>query len=530
MKVAELVRLRTGVRRIVIASQRMYGRTAYCWVPTMVAVVLVPYQAQRQVLDWDESATWDASRRPIEELFALAGNIDGVLLPYYAFMHYWVAVFGDSEFALRAPSMLAMIATVGVTTLLARWLFSARVALVAGLLLAVIPAVTRYGQEARPYGIALLLSAVATLLLFRALKRPTWWRFGYYGAGVSMLGLFQLVGLLLVIAHAVVMVDYWRRMSLAVRATGAQPALLPDPTEVSPKAVAGRWLAATTIAILPSVPLALLGFAQRDAQLGWLPAPTWESMQTFPNELFWSPLLGWLVIGVALLAKGVGPQYRRRELVGYLAVMAVLPPVVLYLLGLFTAAWVPRYVLFSLVAWCLLAAVAVAHSTLRAVVLVGLVAALSISSHVLIREPGSVGEVFEVGNDQTAGYRIADHRSAMAILARNVQPGDGMVFEPDSAWSLRPVVRYYLAADKTPRDVLATRTPRQNETFEATECAVPRHCLSAVSRVWIYRVGEHNSALDYFPGPIPDALRADFQVGNHWPVTGGTLEVYLRKP
>ncbi len=497
----------------------------------MVAALLVPYRAQQQVLDWDEPATWEASRRSIRELFALAGNIDGVLLPYYLFMHYWVAVFGDSEMALRAPSILAMIAAVGVATLLARRLFSPRVALVSGLLLAVVPAVSRYGQEARPYGIALLLSVLATLLLFRALERPTWFRFGCYGCSVALLGLFQLLGLLLLVAHAVVVIDHSRRMRAAVSLAREQPVLLPEftkPTESAPKTVGIRWLAATTIAVLPSVPLALLGFAQRDVQLDWLPKPTWESVQTLPNELFWSPLLGWLVVGVALLAKG-RPGYHRRDFVGYVAVVAVIPAVVLYLLGTFTAAWVPRYVLFSMVACCLLAAVAVADSTPRAVVLVGLVAVLSISSHALIRDPGSVGDVFEGGSDHTSAYRIADHRTAMGILARNVRPGDGMVFEPESAWSLRLVVEYYLASDKRPHDVLVTRTARQNDTFEATECATPRRCLGTVNRVWIYRVGEHYSTLDYFPGSIPAALRADFQLGNHWPMSNGTLEIYLRK-
>lgn len=519
-----LSRLGTGARqRAVRLSRSMYGRTAYCWVPTMVAALLVPY-LPRQVLDWDEPATWDASTRSIGDLFALVGNIDGVLLPYYLFMHYWVAVFGDSEVALRAPSMLAVIAAVSVATLLGRRLFSARVGLVAGLLLAVVPAVSRYGQEARPYGIALLLSVLATLLLFRALDRPTRARFVGYGVNVALLGLFQLFGLLLLLAHAVIVVDRCRRLRAARAVTGVQPPLLPEPVEATPKTVGRRWSVATALGVLPSLPLFLLGFAQREAQLDWLPEPTWESVQTFPNELFWSPLLGWFVIGVALLAR-----HPRRDLVGYLGVMALLPPVVLYLLGLFTAAWVPRYVLFSLVAWCLLAAVATARSAVRSVVLVGLVAVLSISSHVLIREPGSVGEVFSDG-EHTAAYQVADHRTAMAILAKNVRPGDGMVFEPESAWSLRSIVKYYLAPGKRPHDVLMTRTPRQNDTFEATECADPRRCLSSVDRVWIYRVGEHHSTLDYFPGPIPVALRADFQLGNHWSVPGGTLEIFLRKP
>ncbi|MGH3427309.1 MAG: hypothetical protein ACRDQZ_07035, partial [Mycobacteriales bacterium] len=247
------------------------------------------------------------------------------------------------------------------------------------------------------------------------------------------------------------------------------------------------------------------------------------TLRSFPNEMVWAPALGWFLIGISLVAK-----HRYRDRVRYLAVMAVVPAAVLYLLGLFTALWVPRYVMFSVIAWCILAAVAVAGSWLRIGVMLVIVTILVVPAQQAIRRPGAVGDGIVDGSNATASYQVGDHRAAMQIIAENYRPGDGIVYEPESAWSLRLAVRYYLDRSKWPADVLLTRSARSNNTFEASECSAPARCLAGVQRIWIYRVGDHNSNLDYFPGPIPQALRESYQLGNHWSVRNGTVEIYVR--
>ncbi|HEX3733278.1 MAG TPA: glycosyltransferase family 39 protein, partial [Mycobacteriales bacterium] len=406
-------------RTVRVAPWRLAMRHAYWWLPTLLAAVLVPYQAWRPVLDWDEPATWDASTRSVSELFALAGHIDGVLLPYYLFMHYWVQAFGDSELMLRAPSILAVIATVPIVASLARRLFDSRVALLAALLFAGLPTVSRYGQEARPYGLALMFAAAATLLLVWALETPSRSRWVAYGVAVALLGLTQLLALLLLIAHGVAVGYRWWRAPRF-------------PDEVSHRRTAIRWGTAVGAAVVPSIPLVVLGFLQRGSQLSWLPGTSWATLRSFPNEVVWAPALGWFLIGISLLAK-----HRYRDRVRYLAVMAVVPAAVLYLLGLFTALWMPRYVMFSVIAWCILAAVAVAGSWLRIGMMLVIVTILVVPAQQTIRRPGAVGYGIVDGSNATASYQVGDHRAAMQIVAENYRPGDGIVFEPESAWSLR---------------------------------------------------------------------------------------------
>jgi mannosyltransferase len=125
----------------------------------------------------------------------LLGNVDAVVAPYYLVLRLWIDCFGDSETSLRLPSALAMAATAALVAVLGRRLFDTGVGLTAGLIFAGLPSVTRYGQEARPYAFAVGFATLATLLLLRAMERPTWRRWIWYGGGLILAGLVHIVTL-----------------------------------------------------------------------------------------------------------------------------------------------------------------------------------------------------------------------------------------------------------------------------------------------------------------------------------------------
>ncbi len=96
---------------------------------------------------------------------------------YYVLLRGWV-VFGHSEIALRSLSVVIAVGALWVVILLARSLFGRRVALLAGLLLAVNPLYVQFAQDVRGYSLALLLVSASCFFFVRAIRQvdppPRW--------------------------------------------------------------------------------------------------------------------------------------------------------------------------------------------------------------------------------------------------------------------------------------------------------------------------------------------------------------------
>jgi mannosyltransferase len=88
---------------------------------------------------------------------------------YYLLLHYWRALLGQSEFALRSLSVVAGLALVVFTYLLGRHLFGEATGLTAAFLGAISPLAVYYSQETRMYALLAALSAASTYLLLRLL-------------------------------------------------------------------------------------------------------------------------------------------------------------------------------------------------------------------------------------------------------------------------------------------------------------------------------------------------------------------------
>ena len=96
-------------------------------------------------------------------------------------LHYWIAAFGDSIDAMRSLSVLAMAGAAACVTLAGRKLAGTGPGLLAGLVFALMPSVSRFAQEARSYALEVLVATLAALLLLRALDRPSVPRWVAYG-------------------------------------------------------------------------------------------------------------------------------------------------------------------------------------------------------------------------------------------------------------------------------------------------------------------------------------------------------------
>ena len=111
----------------------------------------------------DEGYTERLLHMPFEQMIRTVPTTESTPYLYYVVAWVWTHVFGFGEYGVRSLSALAGIATVPVVYLSARWLGGRRAAAIAGLLVAVSPAMVWFSQEARSYSLATLLSALTVL-------------------------------------------------------------------------------------------------------------------------------------------------------------------------------------------------------------------------------------------------------------------------------------------------------------------------------------------------------------------------------
>ena len=99
---------------------------------------------------------------------------------YFAILHYWIKLFGISEFSLRFPSVIFSVFGVYFTFLLGKLIFNFRVGIIAAILMTLSAFCLWYAQEARPYSLSMFLGTVSTYCLFKVLiqkKDKAWFLF-----------------------------------------------------------------------------------------------------------------------------------------------------------------------------------------------------------------------------------------------------------------------------------------------------------------------------------------------------------------
>ncbi len=481
------------------SAGRLRARPVPVWaVPAVVTAVVCLIRIGHPVLWRDEIATLSAATRSFGDQIRLEREIDAVLGGYYALMRVWTTVFGTSEAALRLPSVLAMAVAAGAVAAIGARLFDRRAGLLAGLVFAVLPAVSRFGQEARPYAGVLAAATLSTLLLLRAAQGRRWTGWVAYGASILVVGVGNILALTVLLAHAAY-VGYtaWSHHGRP-RWTWLRRGPVPG------------WLIAAVLPVAVLAPLALLAGRQR-SQVDWIPALTVSAAGRWHDDLFLDASVGAAVIVLALLAvRGSVPA---TVLCGALA---VLPLLALAAASLTVAPlWILRYALFTVPGWVILAGAALAGlrrpeaaAALSAVVL------FSLPSHWAIRDANGHDEI--------------DYRGLAAILATNGAPGDA-AFYPRIG-RIREGVTYYLAEDLRPVDVLATGTAAEAASLEVPECEQPKACLGRTVRIWVFCVGDcRDDPLSDLSGPKQDVVSdGGFRLQRTWRVYRATAAVYQR--
>ena len=448
----------------------------------------------------DEAATMSAAERPLGNLLRTLGNIDAVHGSYYVIIWVMVRLFGPGELVTRLPSAVAMAVAAAAVAALGTRLVSPRAGLASGLVFAVLPEVSLYGQDARPYAIVVALAAVASYLLVRTMHasaaagwrgRPGW--LAGYAVSLAALGIMDIFGLLLIVAHAVT-------VAVACRRAGRRP---------EARSLGLGWLAAAAGGAALASPVLALGFVQRGT-LSWLSPPRLSSVTALRN-LVGPPTMADVVIlaiaaGIVVSALG-GRARLRASWPGPVAALClpwlVVPPALLLAGSLITPLYTFRYVLLCIPAVALLAGTALAAmGWIAGAAALAVIALLGVPMQQHVRTADGHGD---------------NVRQADRIVARNMRPGDAVLeFKAENFGQAYP----YGIGRLVP--VAQARTPAASATLVGTFLPDPvvRQRLTRVHRVWVVEYGH--------PTPLVILGGLHFTLVHAWRTSDIWLYLYAR--
>jgi mannosyltransferase len=171
-------------------------------------------------------------------------------------------------------------------------LISSRVGFRAGLVFALLPIVSRYGQEARPYAFA----ALSSLLVLRLLEKPdSIGRAAAYGAALTALGLSHMVALLVLPAHA----------ACFVQITRAKPYLSFQWQRIR------NFALATAVSLTLVLALIVVGADQHGDQIGG--DGTLSELVGLAQKMVAGSTVGALILGLVIVALALRTAFSARQ-------------------------------------------------------------------------------------------------------------------------------------------------------------------------------------------------------------------------
>jgi len=330
-------------------------------------------------------------------------DYQGNMSLYYLLLRGWI-VLGDSEFMVRALSVMLGVLTIPAIYVLAARLFDRATGLTSAALLSVHSFHVHWSQETRAYTLLTLLLVLATWSLISALesnRNRDWLAFSV----TSVLCIYAHVfALLVLLAHAFGIV-------------------FPRPYRADLRKAAG----ALVLFGFMCAPMAAFVLLHHSDQIAWIPRPTWADMTEFLKLLTGQGGMLLVVIYLALVGLAFLPSAEDQQTdkarwgLRLLALWLVLPPALTLLAGVIKPLFYARYMLLCVPALVILAARGVV--TLSRLPAVKYWVAAPVMVVVLSLSAWGTHQYFEHFSTETS-----DWRSAVNYILERQQPGDGIVF------------------------------------------------------------------------------------------------------
>lgn len=458
-----------------------------------LAAVLRAVQLGHDSLWVDEAFSARIAGSGWGSLFDQATSADPNPPLYYAILHVWIGLFGDSEEALRSLSAVVGVLLVLVVYLLGRRLGGSGVGLTAALLAAVSEFFVHYSQEARVYSLLALLAAASYYFFLRLLDGASTEAIVGYILATTVLVYAHTYGLFVVAAQigVALVALLWRRQWIPWG--DRRPFAL---ALAAPIVLAAPWFVVFAGHVSAEVQ------ASDEAKLNWLDAPT---LHEIPGVFsgYAGSRWGLLVLAAALTAaafvawrRSSGAEVVRRALddrdIVLLLFWLVVPIAVPFLISLaITPIYQFKYTIPAAVAFYLLVALALNTLASR----VALVAATVVGLAFL----GATVRYYDNGTE--------DWRQAVAHISERAHPGDTVVF--DSSVGKTAFDYYWTRSDVS--EVIGSHFSGLTDA----DLAAVRSAASGPQGVWL--VVSHSRDPD---GAIPAVIAESHRQAGDMPLHG----------
>lgn len=166
----------------------------------LFAILIRIYDLSGESLWLDEGISIRRSKLSlIEIVFELITNVHPPL--YFFILHYWMLIFGDSEFSVRFPSVIFGLCSIFMIYKLGSAISNRTTGLISALLLCFSVSHVQYSQEARGYSLMVFLSIISMYSFVRFLEeKEKVYRLGYILSSTLLLYTHNY-GLLVILAQ-----------------------------------------------------------------------------------------------------------------------------------------------------------------------------------------------------------------------------------------------------------------------------------------------------------------------------------------
>ncbi len=179
-------------------------RTAFILLAILaVGLSLRIYGLSRESIWYDEAGSAYYAEQNTSQLLETVTTTDCTPPLYFIALHYWVSIFGVSEFSLRFPSVIFGLLSILLIYQIGTILFNKNVGLLTALILALSSFHIYYSQEARSYNLMAFLTLLSFYFLIKILrKRKLIFSAGYITASILLI-YTHIFGVFIIIAQNV---------------------------------------------------------------------------------------------------------------------------------------------------------------------------------------------------------------------------------------------------------------------------------------------------------------------------------------